>query len=122
MAISTSVKSFSALVLSILSVRSGSTIVLVFEAPDNLAFNFKSGDPIRLGQALCSLEKISSPVHDDSTEEIDSSEEDEEDTATKSNEENSLLIDTISLDAAIADADAIADREVLSANDESFDQ
>ena len=33
----------------------GSTIVLVFEAPDNLEFNFKSGDPIRLGQSLCVL-------------------------------------------------------------------
>ena len=102
----------------------GSTIVLVFEAPDNLVFNFKSGEPIRLGQALCSLEQISSsPTQDESSEEIGSTDDDdEEDAPNKSTEENSLLIDTIALDAAIADADAIADREVLCKSDESFEQ
>ncbi|CAF0861589.1 unnamed protein product [Didymodactylos carnosus] len=35
----------------------GSTIVLVFEAPDNLVFNVKPGCHIRLGEPLCFFDK-----------------------------------------------------------------
>ena len=109
----------------------GSTVVLVFEAPDNLVFNFKSGDPIKLGEALCAFDtRKDSRPHDNestilSTDDNESIAEVDDETPNADQDslhiEEHLLVDTIALEAAIVDADAVADQEVISMNDkESF--
>ena len=96
----------------------GSTIVLVFEAPDNLVFNFKSGEPIRLGQPLCTLNteqniRLSNLVEANesscvSTEDSDSDMEEEETKNFDQSElSDSIFLDAMAFDATIADADVI---------------
>jgi hypothetical protein len=54
-----------------------------------------------------------------STEDSENSNDDDENLNVNHDEQNpdqQLLIDTVSLDAAIVDADAIADQEVISSN------
>ena len=95
----------------------GSTIVLVFEAPDNLVFNFKSGEVIRLGQALCTFDTTadvnSSPLTQDP--ELSSlSTDDDEDSVDEDADIDILTTEhSLLLDAAIADADDIADQELI---------
>ena len=117
---------------SLFSHVQGSTVVLVFEAPDNLVFNFKSGDPIKLGEALCAFDTHKDTRSHDNESTILSTDDnesiaDDDDNETPHPDQDSfhmeehLLVDTVGLEAAIVDADAVADQEVISTNDkESF--
>ncbi|CAF4660474.1 unnamed protein product, partial [Rotaria magnacalcarata] len=80
---------------------------------------------IRLGESLCYFERRkdinTENIKQDnesptlSTEDSESSNDDDESPNIDDDEQNieqQLLIDTVALDEAIADADAIADREV----------
>jgi hypothetical protein len=95
--------------------------VLVFEAPDNLTFNFKSGDPIRLGQALCSLDSqvnIEQMTSDNqsslSTDDSESVDEDDPNSnlpMDKSDLEHSLLLETMTFDTDLIDSSELLEND-----------